>query len=231
MVHTITIVRHGETDFNRQHLIHTTSPGTINDTGREQAKKLGQYLSNEKYTKIYSSDLQRCLDTAEGVLKHLKNPQPELISEKRLRERDFGSWDGRPSKDIFIMAKERGVEPKTINAPDGQTFEESTKIVVDFLSEIFVSLDSNDENDENILMFSHGLTIQQFLRHLDENKTELYELENFAIHVMQYAGNTAWTKFVVGKIGSDGRRKLSFISMHDQSHLGSLDGALYHKQN
>ena len=94
---------------------------------------MGQSLQEQVFTRIYSSDLQRCQDTAQNALEQLKTPVPEIVLDKRLRERDYGEWDGQPSALIWKMAKEKGVDVREITAPGGETFEESYKRVVNFL--------------------------------------------------------------------------------------------------
>lgn len=52
-----------------------------------QADALGQHLSKEKFTRIFSSDLTRCHDTTLHILDQLVQPQPEIILDEILRER------------------------------------------------------------------------------------------------------------------------------------------------
>lgn len=52
------------------------------------AEHLGRHLRDEKFTRIYSSDLKRCCDTTHIILQHSKNHHEEvLILDKTLRER------------------------------------------------------------------------------------------------------------------------------------------------
>ena len=77
--------------------------------------------------------------------------------------------------------------------------------------------------DENIALFSHGISIQYLLAYFHSKRDTLYELENFNYDRWKFAANTAVTKFSVGKADSsnNGKRKIVFYSIHDDSHVKS----------
>jgi broad specificity phosphatase PhoE len=89
----IFIVRHGESEHNIKKII---SGGKANpkltDTGREQALKAKQKFKGIKIDVIYSSDLDRAIETAE-IISGKSVPPQNRISE--LRERDFGSLESK----------------------------------------------------------------------------------------------------------------------------------------
>ena len=84
-----------------------------------------------------------------------------------------------------------------------------------------LALADKSEQDENIAIFSHGISIQYLLAYLNAKKDTLYDLENFTYDRWKFAGNTAVTRFSVGKAGSgkNGKRKIVFYSIHDDSHV------------
>ena len=65
----LTFIRHGETNLNYLNLCQGHTDGKLTAKGLNQAKLLGQSLKNEKFDKIYCSDLSRAVDTCEGILK------------------------------------------------------------------------------------------------------------------------------------------------------------------
>ena len=94
----ITLVRHGETDWNKNHRIQGGSSDTLlNETGRQQAEKVALRLKSENIQAIYSSPLQRALDTARAIAKyhHLK-----IETEPSLRELEVGELEGVPVTEI-----------------------------------------------------------------------------------------------------------------------------------
>jgi len=88
---SIYIVRHGETDWNREGIYqgHTDTP--LNEDGRKTAERLGHTLSKIKISCIYSSDLLRARETAEIINRFLNVP---VCYTQDLRELNFGDWTG-----------------------------------------------------------------------------------------------------------------------------------------
>jgi broad specificity phosphatase PhoE len=87
------MVRHGQTEWNILQKYQGQTDIDLNDTGREQAKKLALYLAahEQGVEAIYCSDLSRCRETALIIGKALELT-PALDS--RFREIHFGHWEG-----------------------------------------------------------------------------------------------------------------------------------------
>lgn len=91
----VTIVRHGETELNRDRVIQGHIDEAINQRGIEQAKLAGYFFLKYKYnfTHCYSSPLVRATETAEYILKTIGKKIP-VIPVQELTERDFGQFQG-----------------------------------------------------------------------------------------------------------------------------------------
>ena len=85
------VLRHGQTAWNAEQRIQGHLDLPLNDTGRWQAGRLAQALQHEALAAVYSSDLQRALDTA-APLARLQGLTVRI--EPGLRERAFGSFEG-----------------------------------------------------------------------------------------------------------------------------------------
>ena len=94
---TVLLARHGETDWNRDLRVQGHSDTPLNETGRAQARELARSLAAQPIHAIYASDLARARETAEIVA---AARQLEVSSERGLRERDFGSWEGLTRQEI-----------------------------------------------------------------------------------------------------------------------------------
>jgi Fructose-2,6-bisphosphatase len=86
------LVRHGETDWNRQRRIQGLTDIPLNDTGREQARLTGMLLTRRPITRVFASPLSRARETAEIIAAELGLADPEL--RDALVERNYGEAEG-----------------------------------------------------------------------------------------------------------------------------------------
>ena len=69
----ILLVRHGETDYNKNKLIQGHSDIELNETGRDQARNAGQKLTEYDIDFAFSSPLKRAVETARLMLDNSNN--------------------------------------------------------------------------------------------------------------------------------------------------------------
>ena len=93
----ILLVRHGETIWNVTEVFRGRLDVALNDNGRRQAELLSDYLAEQGIEAIYSSPLQRALQTAEPAARRCSL---EIKVEPRLIDMDFGGWQGLSLKDV-----------------------------------------------------------------------------------------------------------------------------------
>lgn len=86
------LIRHGETDWNRELRFQGQLDVSLNATGLEQAQRVAQRLAQESLHGLVSSDLQRALQTARAVAAQVTQLDPVL--EAALREQHFGVVEG-----------------------------------------------------------------------------------------------------------------------------------------
>ncbi len=91
------LLRHGETDWNRQLRFQGHVDVGLNEIGIEQARRLAQRMACEKTHGIYVSDLQRAQQTAHPVALQLGLTS---VADAALREQSFGQVDGMTVDDI-----------------------------------------------------------------------------------------------------------------------------------
>ena len=84
------LVRHGETDWNRQGRFQGQIDIPLNENGRAQAAAAGDFLRRVSFQRAYTSSMARPRQTAEGILSH--HPGVPLTSVRDLVEirRDYG---------------------------------------------------------------------------------------------------------------------------------------------
>jgi broad specificity phosphatase PhoE len=83
----ITFVRHGQTEANLTKRWQGQGDSPLSALGVQQARLLGERLKTRKFTRVFSSDLSRAVDTARATGFSFR-------IERALREFDVGSWEG-----------------------------------------------------------------------------------------------------------------------------------------
>ncbi len=94
---TLLLVRHGETDWNRERRWQGHADPPLNESGRAQARSLADSLATRGLETVWSSDLARARETAEIVGARLGLA---VSLDPRLREVDVGEWSGLTSAEI-----------------------------------------------------------------------------------------------------------------------------------
>ncbi len=120
------LVRHGETEWNRQGRFQGQIDVPLNDHGRQQASKAGEFLQNVAIDFAVSSSMLRPQETAEIILKH--HPQINLELQPGLREISHGLWEGKFEPEI---EQEFGNElhqwrtqPALVQMPEGENLQQ-----------------------------------------------------------------------------------------------------------
>ena len=150
---TLLLVRHGETDWNRDGRWQGHSDTHLNDVGRDQARRVAMELHDVDL--VYSSDLARARETAEIVADVLAVP---VRLDARLRERSFGAWEGLTGSEIeaaFADAHARWLAREGAGADDAEPFEAFSARVTSFLTEVL-----ERHPGETVLVVAHGGSIR-----------------------------------------------------------------------
>ncbi|KAG8819297.1 hypothetical protein FRC18_012134 [Serendipita sp. 400] len=139
------IVRHGETDANRQKILQGQLDTQLNALGRHQAEVVGIALRSVPFTHALSSDLARARDTATAILQY---HQLSLTLTQILREKSFGDAEGLP-----LGTRVRN---------GGETRAQFRKRVMGWWKENVPSLlaDGSAEESPYVLVVSHGAFIR-----------------------------------------------------------------------
>ena len=151
MVTTIALVRHGETDWNRDRRFQGHADVPLNSAGREQVRELADRLAGESFSVVYTSPLRRASESAELIAARLG---VDVRPSEALKEVDVGAWSGLTVHEIEDRYPEgfaRWVEWRCAGWSDGETYEQLGLRVVAGLREIAVK-----HAGEQILAVTHG---------------------------------------------------------------------------
>lgn len=152
------LARHGQTDWNVQHRYQGHAQVALNETGHQQAAALGQRLAQEGIEAIYSSDLPRAWITAQAISKACNVP---LQAEPRLREMDFGAWQGRAHAEIHARhtsSAPGSQEPLSFAPPGGETLGQLAERVAAALEGA-----RHAQQGKTILWVTHGGPLRTLL--------------------------------------------------------------------
>jgi len=187
------LVRHGETEWNKNSklLSHTDIP--LNKDGIKQAKKTASILKNKKFDYILSSPMQRALETAKEINKfhRLKIETSEL-----LKERDYGDFE----EINYFKLDLREIRDKNLyhkyNMENPEEFENRIKK--------FLECECLKTHGKTILLVSHSGTIKMILYHLLKIK-ESFEIfrkqinkTNASISTIEFDKNFNVINFDIG---------------------------------
>lgn len=95
------LIRHGETDWNRELRFQGQLDVPLNAVGLEQARRVAERMAQEPLQVLVSSDLQRALQTARAVAGRVQRLDPVL--DVALREQHFGVVEGLRVPDIKVQ--------------------------------------------------------------------------------------------------------------------------------
>ncbi len=164
---TLYIARHGETEWNIKRIIQGQSNSNLTPNGIEQAKMLCKDLRDIKFDALYSSDLSRAKQTAEIIS---LEKQLAISASHLLRERNYGSWQGKPMKEYSENIKQALDKLGDISLEERQRIKihedvESDHEIVSRFITILREVSIINPN-KNILVISHGGIMRAFLKSL-----------------------------------------------------------------
>lgn len=186
----LTILRHGETDWNKNRRIQGHIDIELNLFGLQQAHTCAKYLAKEDFDKVFSSPLSRAYKTAEIISAKKKYP---ITLRDELLEINMGKWQGmvwseivRTHSNLFEELERSGDLSKVYQ---GESFQEMQDRSIAFLNYLV------DSPYENVLAVSHTGLIKVMVCHvlgLDLSKRNKFHIQNLSVTRLQYAPDRGW---------------------------------------
>jgi probable phosphoglycerate mutase len=198
------IVRHGQSEGNRDRMFTGHGPSPLTERGREEARLAAARIATSPVDALFSSDLPRALQTAAPIAEMTGMP---IIQDRALREKNFGDFTGMKFAELEakhpdvwrgLLARDPRFEP-----PGGESHAQCRERMNAFLSGLFDSRSSG-----RVVLVSHGVAINHMLYSLmrtpiDTSPAMLFQIDNCSI---QHAERQ-----------TDGL--VRFICINDKSHL------------
>lgn len=201
----ITFIRHATSKTNEDtHKLNVIGGHELDvllsEEGKEQAKNLGEYFkkTNTQFNKAYSSTAVRTLSTSAFCFKKMGCKLP-VILDKQLLGQNQGDWEGKSRETIYnrpdvaseLKSDNWGSIPGDIDK--GESKETVAKRLIAWINELLTK-DTSDQ-DQNIIVFTHGLAIKFLLAellNLDRStayKEEINPVANASITELNYCDN------------------------------------------
>jgi len=181
----IIVVRHGETDHNKNNILQGHLDIPLNETGLRQAEKLSVWLK-ERYVidHIYSSPLTRALKTAEIVAERQTG---RLALLPGLMEIDVGQWQGLTSEQCKLadpeLCQELRQDGLHTRRPGGESYWDLYQRTSAVLEKLV-----KEHTSGTIALFTHGGCVRTIIAHAMSAPPEL-----FAFNSPLMVGNTSFS--------------------------------------
>lgn len=153
----ITLLRHGMTADNERAAYIGWSNPALSKTGRIEVEEIKEKLTTD-IQHVFSSDLKRCLETAEILY-----PNHQLKEMQGLREINFGDWEGKTYEQLKHLASYRfWLDQMYEGGPDGgETFATFTSRVQQAFEEIKKQMLAASLH--NVAIVAHGGVLRYLL--------------------------------------------------------------------
>lgn len=171
----IYVIRHGETDANKNGMLQGRIDEPLNDYGVKLAKITGENMKGIKFDVCFSSPLNRALNTAKIVLEESDNKDCEIITDERLIEINMGEYEGKrfrpgenevPAYKLLLFKWNAFLVGRF---PKGETAREVCQRTQNFLKELC------QKDYENVLVSMHGCSLRGMLNCLYKNKFNYWQ--------------------------------------------------------
>jgi probable phosphoglycerate mutase len=202
----LTVVRHGETDWNAEGRLMNQLDSPLSRLGRRQAELLATRLAQCHFDAFYSSDLGRTLATSRPISEVLGYSPTAVPS---LRERSLGIFQGLTWTEVFTQFPDEHRSYETdldYTVPSGESAHAFAERVIDAFETI-----AQNHLGQDVLVVTHGGVLDVLFRYVVKMPylgREIARLPNAAINIFE-VGPEGW---VISTWG-------------DVNHLKSLAGA------
>ncbi len=171
----LTLVRHGQSDWNNKNLFTGWENPGLTKKGVEEAHKTGNLLKeeNKNYSYLFTSILDRAINTADIIIEELGIDQINIIRDQALNERDYGELTGL-NKDaarkkwgedqVHIWRRSFDVPP-----PGGESLKDTAERVIPYFRDKILPLLIEDNN---ILISAHGNSLRALVMHIEGLSSE-----------------------------------------------------------
>jgi broad specificity phosphatase PhoE len=187
------LVRHGETDWNRDRRVMGLGPMPLNEKGRESVRSLARAIGKDGIRFIYTSTVARAMETAR-ILSEAWNA--EIREEQRLNESPYERWVGKrydqlggdPDFELYMTA------PTRSNFSSREGLAEIQVRVVEAVGRM-----RGERGSEKVAAVSHSDVIKPLLAHylsMDLDAIHSLSIANASVTLVDLGGSRPRIRYV-----------------------------------
>lgn len=184
------LVRHGETEWNRQGRFQGQIDVPLNENGRAQGEKAAEFLGTVPIDAAYTSSMARPRETAEIILKY--HPGLTLHGVDELQEISHGEWEGLFESEIEGnypgLLHQWQTAPETVQMPGGENLQQVWHRAIMAWKQI-VAAHSGGDRVQTVLVVAHDAVNKALLCHvlgLGPESFWRFKQGNGAVSVIDY---------------------------------------------
>jgi phosphoserine phosphatase len=207
------IVRHGESEWNRTGRYQGQCDAPLSALGLRQAEALAGRLRDEPIDAIFTSPLQRAAKTAEAIARH--HPTTPFEQAPALMEIHHGDWQGLLADEVIERygagLREWRVHPSRAQMPNGESFSNILKRVLDFKERLCAEYPSRD-----VLISTHDVVVKILVADalgMNMDRINRIWVTNASISVIEYGDDLPY-----------------LVSLSEACHLGRLESVREHQK-
>ncbi len=171
MAHTLVLVRHGQSEWNKKNLFTGWRDVELTEQGRKEAREAGELMkaAGYRFDVAFTSGLKRAQETNALALEALGQRDLPVIENEALNERDYGDLAGLNKDD----AREKWGEEQVhiwrrsfdIPPPGGESLRMTAERVLPYFdAEIMPRV----LKGERVLVAAHGNSLRALVMQLDD---------------------------------------------------------------
>ena len=169
-------LRHGQNNHQAEHqgIIYHWPDGNppyyLTEQGKEEAKKAGETLKQDKIDCLFCSDILRCRETAKIVSEIIGYDKEKIVYDTRLRDLNWGAFGGKTKEEYWNFYNNERIKAFELAILGGESWNQCRERMVNLLNEI-----EEEFQNKNILIVSHGdplWLLEGYIRGID-NQTLL----------------------------------------------------------
>ncbi len=166
----VLLIRHAENEWTASGKLAGRTPDVhLNEAGKTQAEALANFLAAQPLAALYSSPLERCVETAAPLALRLGLPVVEVAD---LIEVDYGEWRGAELKELRTQPAWQAVQhfPSSFRFPLGESLRATQQRAIDAVEQLVAA-----HNNQTIALFSHGDVIRTLVAHYAGVPLDLFQ--------------------------------------------------------